>query len=225
MEKRLSQLKAEFLESVGRELETEGFKLKAAKDSFVRHRSGVSDIFQLVCKDGKPGWKVQPNVAIRLEQVEEIFHGTSGFELQYQKDTPMGASVGRLLSGSTQSVEFLLASDSDLAPTTEQALRIFRETASPYFERWGSLQAIDAELNDDPSKKTPHRSLAWFRCSTGIIVARLVGRADYEKLAEFYTEVMTQDNKGFYLTRFQNLLRSLESAEPGGGLAAGRSSN
>ena len=87
------------------------------------------------------------------------------------------------------------------------------------------MQAIDAELNDDPSKKTPHRSLAWFRCSTGIIVARLVGRADYEKLAEFYTEVMTQDNKGFYLTRFQNLLRSLESAEPGGGLAAGRSSN
>ena len=69
---------------------------------------------------------------------------------------------------------------------------------------------------------TSHRGLAWFRCSTGIIVAKLVGRPDYEQLAAFYLDVMTRDNKGFYLKRFQPLLKSLESVEAGSGLAKQR---
>ena len=216
MNKSFDELKASFFESVGKNLVSAGFKLKASKESFVRQRNDVSDIFQLVCKDGKPGWKIQPNLSVRLEQVEEIFHRTSGFERQYQSDTPtMGASVGHLLNGNNQSCQFFLEVDSDLATATEWAMQIFREFALPYFEQWSSLRAIDTELNDDPFKKTPHRSLAWFRCSTGIIVARLVGRADYEKLTAFYTDVMTQDNKGFYLKRFQALLGSLESVKPG----------
>jgi hypothetical protein len=48
-----------------------------------------------------------------------------------------------------------------------------------------------------------------------------VGRPDIEKLASFYTKVMTQDNRGFYLKRFQDLLESLESVKLGEGLGGG----
>ncbi|MGO9108783.1 MAG: hypothetical protein ACLP9L_06080 [Thermoguttaceae bacterium] len=50
-------------------------------------------------------------------------------------------------------------------------------------------------------------------------MARLLGRPDYEQLAAFYTDVMTRDNKGFYLWRFQALLKSLQGVEPGRGLS------
>jgi hypothetical protein len=214
-----TKLKLALFESVGERLVGASFKLNAIKDSFVRRRNGVADIFQLVCKDAKPGWRIQPNVAVRLEQVEEIFHRTSGFEPQYQKDTPtMGGSVGHFLKGSGRACEFLLTSNSDVAPVAEQVTRVFEEFAIPYFERWASLTAIDAELNDKPLEPTLQRSLAWFRCSTGIIVAKLVGRSDYEQLAKLYSDVMARDNKGFYLKRFQALLKSLEAIEPGSGL-------
>jgi hypothetical protein len=213
-------LKTALFNSLCSELTKHEFSLKAAKDSFVRRRGEVTDLFQLVCLDGKPGYRIQPNTGVRIERIEELFHQTSGFEPKYQKDTPtMGSSVGILLNGDSRTCEFLLESEAEVAFVAEKIVGVFREFALPYFERWGSLQAIDAELNDKPAERTPQRALAWFRCSTGIIVARLLGRHDYEQLAAFYTDVMTRDNKGFYLKRFQALLKSLESVEPGCGLS------
>jgi hypothetical protein len=214
------RLKAALFGLVGQKLTSSDFTPNEANDSFVRRHNGVVDIFQLVCKDAKPGWRIQPNVAVRIELVEQIFHQTSGFDAQDRKNTPtMGGSVGHFLSGSSRAYEFLLTSDSDVLPVTEQIVRTFQEFALPYFERWGSLHAVDAELNDRPSERTQHRSLAWFRCSTGIIVAKLVGRTDYKRLAAYYSDVMARDNKGFYLKRFQSLLKSLETIEPGSGLS------
>jgi hypothetical protein len=213
-------LKAALFESVRRQLVDDGFEFNAVNDQFIRRHGGIADEFQLVCKDAKPGYRVQPNVGVRIDRVEQIFHQTSGFELQYQDSTStMGAPVGVLLSGSPRACEFLLESESEIASVAEKIVRVFREVALPYFERWSSLAAIDAELNDKPAERTSHRGLAWFRCSTGIIVAKLVGRPDYEQLAAFYLDVMTRDNKGFYLKRFKPLLKSLESVEAGSSLA------
>jgi hypothetical protein len=157
---------------------------------------------------------------VRVEQVESIFHQTSGFESKHQKETPtMGSSIGILQSGDSRSCELVLESDSQIALVAEKIADVFREFALPYFERWGSLAAIDAELNGKPAERTHQRPLAWQKCSTGIIVAKLVGRTDYSQLVAVYTEVMTQDNKGFYFKRFQALVKSLESVEAGSGLA------
>ncbi len=131
----------------------------------------------------------------------------------------MGARVGSLLRGSPRASEFRLEYEAEIASVTEEILNVFREFVLPYFDRWGSLAAIDAELNDQPTERTPHRSLAWFRCSTGIIVAKLVNRPDYARLVAIYTDVMTRDNRGFYFNRFQALVKWLESVVPGSALA------
>jgi hypothetical protein len=215
-----AELKAAIFADLSPELAKYDFSFKPAQDRFIRRRGQVTDLFQLVCLDGKPGLRIQPNVGVRIERIENIFHQTSGFEPKYQKDTPtMGNSVGIFLNGDSRSCEFLVESKSEAAPTAEKIAGVFREFALPYFERWGSLAAIDAELNDKPGERTHQRALAWFRCSTGLIVAKLVGRPDYEQLVAFYTEVMTKDNKGFYLKRFQPLVKSLESIEAGSGLS------
>jgi hypothetical protein len=213
-----AELKAAIFAALSPELTKYDFSLKPAQDRFVRRRGEVTDLFQLVCLDGKPGLRIQPNVGVRIERIENIFHQTSGFESKHQKDTPtMGNSVGIFLTGDSRGCEFLLESKSEVASVAEKIVGVFREFALPYFERWGSLAAIDAELNDKPGERTHQRALAWFRCSTGLIVAKLVGRPDYEQLAAFYLDVMTRDNKGFYLKRFQALVKSLESVEAGKG--------
>lgn len=209
--KEINALKAALFGSVGKRLAEFGFEPKLARDGFIRVHDGVADQFQLACKDAKTGYRIQPSVGVRIERVEQIFHQTSGFERKFHDNTStMGTSVGTLLGGSPRACQFLLDSDSDIPSVTESVVGVFRDTALPYFEQWRLLSRIDAELNDDPAKRTVHRGLAWFRCSTGIIVAKLVGRTNYEQLATFYTDVMRKDNKGFYFERFDSLLRSLE---------------
>jgi len=91
------KLKAALFATLRDQLSGEGFKLKAARDKFVRSHEGHSDFFQLVCLDAKPGWRIQPDVGIRIDRVEEIFHKTSGFEVKYQRDTPtIGGTVGTI---------------------------------------------------------------------------------------------------------------------------------
>jgi hypothetical protein len=212
-------LKTALFESVRKRLATYGFELHLGNHKFVRRHDGITDVFQLPCKDAKPGYRVQPNVGVRIDLVEEIFHQTSGFEPKFRDGTStMGNSVGSLIGKSSRDCEFLVETDADVPAVTEKVIEVFRDFAIPYFNKWRSLQAIDAELNDDPASKTKHRGLAWFRCSTGLIVARLLGRTDYEKLAEIYTEIMTKDNKGFYLKWFLPLRKSLEEIELGSGI-------
>jgi hypothetical protein len=206
------QLKRSLFDLVAARLAKRGFNLKAAKDSFVRQHNGETDMFQLVCLDGKPGWRIQPNVAVRIERVEEIFHQTSGFEPKYQKDTPtIGSSVGNITAGNNRACEFLLEDDHNVSSVAESIVDIFGRIGLPYFDKFRRISAIDNELNANPTERTPNRVLPWLRCSTGVIVAKLSGRSDYAKLAEVYSDVMRKSDKGFYLKRFESLLRSLES--------------
>jgi hypothetical protein len=207
-------------EAVGQALAREGFVFRATAHKFIRRHGGVTDQYHLACTNERSGYYVNPTVGVRIERVEEIFHQSSGFDPKYRGDTAtMGAFVGELLNGDTLGCRFLLNSESDVHLVAQDLLRIFWQIAIPYFERWGSLEAVDAELNDDPTRPTLHRSLAWFRCSTGIIVAKLVGRPDYEQLAATYGDIMTRDNDGFYLKFFKELLKSLENVEAGSGLS------
>ncbi|MGH9764464.1 MAG: hypothetical protein ACREAC_26825, partial [Blastocatellia bacterium] len=208
-------------EAVQERLIGDGFRLVPASSEFVRRRAGILDVFWVTTLDASSGgFNVRPAASVRIERVENIFHLTSGFEPKYQPGTAtMAASVGALLGGEAWACQFQLDSFAEIGGVADQLSGVFREFAVPYFEHWSSLAEIDAELNSEPTKRSIHRSLAWFRCSTGIIVARLIGRPDYEELVTIYTDIMTRDNKGFYLKRFIPLIKSLEEIEPGSGLS------
>jgi hypothetical protein len=214
-------LKSDLFNRLAPGFSADGFKLVAPNDRFEKKSGDVTAIFQLVCLDGKPGYRIQPNVGVRIERVEKIFHQTSGFESKFQKDTAtMGNSIGMFLQGDSRACEFLLRSGSEAAPVADGVARAFREFELPYYARWGLLAAIDEELNNRPTERSVHRPMLWFRCSTGIIVAKLRVRPDYTQLAALYTKAMAADNNGFYLKRFQGLLQSLESIEPEGDSAS-----
>jgi hypothetical protein len=205
------RVKKEVLESVFADVSRLGFALKASKDSFIRAANGISDVFQLVFLDGKPGWRIQPNIGVRIEKVEEIFHRTSGFDSKLQQDTvTVGGGVGNILSGDNRSCEFGVVSESEVPAVSKEVGRVFTEIALPYFERFHSLSAIDAELNGKPTERTPNGRAPYLRCATGVIVAKLIGRPNYDELVNIYTEFLRQSDRGFYLKRFQSLVESLQ---------------
>jgi hypothetical protein len=214
---RKQDLKQSLFESLVAPLAADGFTLKAATSTFRRKRNGVTDLFQIVCPDGKSGWRIHPNVGVRIDRVEDIFHQTSGFEPEFQKDTPtIGNDVGHLTGGGYRGCEFWLEDSSAVSSVASDIVGVFEKFALPYFEKFGSVSAIDQELNSAPTERTANRGLPWLRCATGVIVAKLSGRRDYDELVEIYTDKMRSVSKGFYLERFEALLRSLESVQPEG---------
>jgi hypothetical protein len=210
-----SNLKRAIFDAVDSRISQYGFTLKRSKERFERKRDGIRDLFQLVCPNDIPGYRIHPDVGMRFEIVEEIFHKTSGWNPKYQKDTPtIGAGVGHIIADDNRKCEFRLKTEEDVPPVADKLADVFRNFALPYYEKFSSLQAIDAEFNNSPTERTRNRSGGWLRCSTGIIVARLVGRPDYDELAKIYTRVMEQVDGGFYLKTFCALLESLQSIEP-----------
>lgn len=209
-----SSLKAKLFARVGAKTAADGFGPARGRDFLVRKRDGATDYFYIICAESKSGYRVQPGAGVRLERVERLFHLTSGFERKAQLDTAtMATTIGLLMGGTSRSCEFRLESESEVDVTATQLVDIFRDFGLPYFDRWSSLTSIDEELNEHPEKRTIHRALAWNRCSTGIIVAKLVGRANFKYLASYYHDVMATDNKGFYLSRFEALLSSLHDLQ------------
>ena len=199
-------LKEALFETVQKGVTGEGFVLKRSKERFVRERADITDVFQLVCLDGKPGLRVQPNVGVRVARIEETFHRISGFEPKYQGDTvTIGAGIGNITNNDNRACEFIVETDVDVITASEQILRVFREFALPYFARFSELSAIDAELNDHPLERTPNRPVPWLRCASGLIVAKLVERPNYTELVQVYGDLMSRADKGFYLGRFRAL--------------------
>ena len=200
-------LKKLLLVAVGDELSASGYQPKPAKHGFVRKQEAAVWIYQLVFLENGIGWRIQPSVGIRIERVEEIFHRTSGFEIKYQKDTlTIGGFIGSIRGGTNRDCEFLLNKEEDIPQVADALIRILHDFAVPWFERFSSLPAIDAELNDKPSERTPNRVAPWLRCATGSIVARLVDRPNYDELVAIYVDAMRSSDKGFYLERYQALL-------------------
>ncbi len=196
------RLKTNLFDSLRPLLGSEGFMIQPRRDRFLRAHGGVVDIYQLVCLNAKPGLLIQPSVGLRFDLVERIFHVTSGFEKKYQDGTnTIGSTIGRLQGSTNESCQFPLVASTDLDSVVAEVSYTFTNFALPYYDRYATLAAIDAELNEDPNQPTPNRPSGWLRCSSGIIVARLVGRNDYDSLKSIYASIMERADRGFYFER------------------------
>jgi hypothetical protein len=194
-----------------------GFVQHKSKEWFIKSNQHAIEMFLVTCLDAKPGIRITPSVAIRINRVEELFHKISRFETKYQKDTPtMGTTLRELLDADTEfDFRFVVSIAADVPRVVPQLLQLFREHALPYYEGFSSVQVIDWELNSNPTERTMHcGGLPFFRCSKGMIVAKLVGRQNYDELAAIYSDRMSKVQNGFYFQQFQDLLKLLQEVKP-----------
>lgn len=178
----------------------------------MRTEGNRTDKFQLVILDDKSGCRIRPSVCVRFSNVESIFHRTSGFEPEYQRDTPtVGLDLWRVFG--KEGFELPLKDDSDVPQVLSQLKAIFSDKAVPYFSQFASMRAVDSAINEVPNEPCVHRVMPWLRASTGAIVAKLVRRKNYDDLICAYREMLRGDSNGYYLPRFESLLTDLEVLE------------
>lgn len=102
-----------------------------------------------------------------------------------------------------------IASPEDLPAAVDTIVTMFKSVGLPYFEKYSNLLNIDNALNAAPDTPCEHRIMNYLRAATGVIVARLVGRKDYEELIVAYHNQMKRFAGGFYLSQYEKLLKVL----------------
>jgi len=189
-----------------------GFGWQERHEWFRRRAGGVQHILQLVSVDHPPVVDIEPQLMVRHDLVERIFHRTSGYPPQNQPDTPtVGGDLHELVAGAPK--RFVLGVDGDVHAAA-QWLTDALPRLEEYWARFSALAEIDRDLNDDPRRPPPNRPLPWLRCSTGLTVARLVQRSDYDQLEAEYRRQLAIDNNGFYLGPFNALAADLRRHTP-----------
>jgi hypothetical protein len=195
------------LAAVDAELVAHGLARRSRQGRYTRPRPHGADIYYLIVNRYTGLIVVAPDVAVRHEVAERIFHRTSGFRPAQQRTTP---TIGGRLAELTRDPSYEVEIGPDDAPQelrrAERNLRASVDEAERYWARYADLREVDHALNDHPEQDTPHRPMPWLRCSTGLIVARLVQRPDDDELARVYLRQMRAFSDGFYLPRFQALV-------------------
>ncbi len=210
----MKEIQQQLIEQISTVLEQYRFRYIACRELFVNTVGEKSFRFQVRCLRAKGGLLIEPAVGVRIEVVEKIFHRTSGFEPEYQQWTPtLGAEIWRL-EGDPTAFQYPLTRTEDIAGVAKHLITDFQTKALDYYTEYSSLQSIDQVLNHNPSEKTPHRMMEWLRASTGLIVARLVDRRNYNELTNVYLKTLHKLDRGFYLPQFTALIKDLHDVEP-----------
>jgi hypothetical protein len=207
------------LEAVEAELKPRGFTreinkkagrraLTSVSVAFVRADKQRTERFHLRVSSERSGYSVSPSVGVRFEEVEKIFHRTSGYDRPNQKEsTTVGLDLWRVFG--REHYQVIVSSEADLKAAAARVVAIFEEKAEPYFAQFRTLAAVDAAVNDKPGEDCVHREMEWLRGSTGLIVAGLVGRANYDQLVPLYLETVRKKSPHL-LPRFESLLTDLK---------------
>jgi hypothetical protein len=204
------------LRAVNQELRARGLRLTARDERrYDRRRPHGADIYYLIDNRYPDHVEIAPDVAVRHDVVERIAHRFSGTSPPNQGTTP---TIGGRLAEITGEARFKVSIDPDDGPeelrAAEANLRASVDEAERYWARYADFGEVDHALNDRPDQDTPQRLLPSLRCPTGLIVARLVERPGYDELARVYQEQMRVWSDGFYLPRFEALMRYLAERSP-----------
>lgn len=185
-----------------------GFKFVRSKRWFVRNWADRRDLFDLLVKDRGDHLVVQPGVGIRFHQVETTFHRTSRFPPGTQADTnSVGVDLWRV-HGEAEA-EIPINSGDDLELAIHRINVLFETHADAFFQRFKSIEAIDAAVNCAPFERCLVRLHPPLRCATGTIVARMLARSDLPNLVSAYRQVLSSIDHGFYLPEYLELVRDL----------------
>ena len=190
-------------------LSAEDFDFDDASQCFAKRSGDFVQQFQMAFADVRGRLVCVPEVGVRSELVEEIFHRTSEYSESNSASTAtLGVSV-KLLTGS-EDFDLVLVDTDDVDPAIDRAKSAFRDVAVPYFAQYCSLKQIDAALNDNPEEPCIHMLNERARCSRGLIVAKLLNRRNYSELVQIYDRKVARAGAMTYKKYFRPLVAELE---------------
>lgn len=197
--------KKSVVDALSEGMKQRGFSAQKKNDRFFK-RVNFGCLYYQFAFLSKAGWLfVVPAACIRFDQVESIYHRTSGTPPEMQADTfTIGIDFDRHFND--QTLRFVAKEAADLTHLVPSLLWAFDTYAEPFYSEFGSIIAADTALNDRPSEPCPYRPMPWLRAASGLIIAKLAGRENFQALANIYQEQVASFSNGFYKGRFNHLL-------------------
>lgn len=212
MHENAQALAESIVQAVARELAPDGFWFDAVPSCFVKQEGDIRFLFQIAMAAEHERLTCTPDVGVRSERIEDVFHRTSEFS---PTDALNTATLGVNLKLLTRSSKYdvVVSSAEDVHDAIQKLVQAFREVAIPYFSQFGSLKGIDAALNGSPSEQCVHMINERARCSKGLIVAKLLHRPEYAELQQIYKERVAKSGRITYERYFVPLMNDLDQSE------------
>ena len=201
--------RAELMKTLEPRMAARGFRLVKSQDLFRKKQTGIKWIYRLHFLN-YVDYKVELQMAIRIDEMEKIFHRTSGYEKKYQS-----SSVGLVAAlwsfvGDHEQFMYDLSRVDQVPRIASQIESAFDTVAAPWFDKYSTVAAIDSLLNKEPDKFSIYFLFPWLQYAHGLIAARLNQRPNYDELAAIYSKAMKRISKGFYSDGYEALVRDLE---------------
>ena len=202
--------RAELIKALEPRMAARGFSLVKSMQWFQQKQPGLKRIYNLNFLN-YVYYRVEPGIRMRIDEVERIFHRTSGYEKKPQGfPSTLSVSLWRLTEDHKQ-FQYDLGDVDHVPVVASLAESAFDTVAAPYFDKYSSVAAVDSLLNKE--LHSVHYIMPWVKCSNGLIAARLNQRPNYDELAAIYSKAMKRIDEGFYSDRFEALVEDLKNDE------------
>ena len=202
--------RAELMKSLEPRMAARGFRLVKSMEWYQQKQPGIKRLYELEFINCGDYNSVRPGIRMRIDEVEKIFHRTSGYEKSAHSSTStLGRPLWKLTEDHKQ-FQYDLGDVDHVPVVASLAESAFDTMAAPLFEKYSTVAAVDSVLNKDPYKFGIFHFLPYMQYAHGVIAARLNQRPDYGKLVDIYSKAMKRIAKGFYSDRFEALVRDLE---------------
>ncbi len=200
----INELKGRIATNLSDQLLKDGFIYKKNMNEFKCTKGDYTYIFRLeiIAYSGKYFINVQ--LYISHKQIENILEKIVG---KSRHKLTLGQDIDRIYSSpdgrkvnNNGNLGIWLYNDEEIGFTIELLHSYFNEIAIHYFAKYRTLEAIDDIINNEPFSYCPAEVGGNFyeRCMKGLIVAKLIGNSNYEKLEKIYDrEMITTMNPEF----------------------------
>ena len=203
------EIKEKLLSKLEGELSQYNYKLKKSADEFIHKNKDGWFKFQLIFLERDDDWEINLGMLIRIDNIENIYHKASYFEPKYHKTTPtIGITVENYINDGNE-YRFDLIKSQDIETCFNGILKLFKEIAIPFFEKYKSINEIEKAINVKEGNSI--FSGIKYEGNLGIILAKLVNNPDYEFFKAKYLKYYTEDYDGFYLEEYLNIIKVLDS--------------
>lgn len=160
----------------------ESFKIKK-RFGFTRSFAGVRQEIGVALVDYNPDYKFSLYVATRLNEAENIFNLFSRADKMYHnQSTTMSVHLDYFTRSKGVPSEYNVSSATDVAKLSPFFAEIFSEDIVPFLDEHKDLRSLDIAMNNVHT--SIDHTLNPSRAMHAVIVARLAGNPDFERLVE-----------------------------------------
>lgn len=173
-------------------LARDGFVYKNTNNEFISNNRDFLFVFNMLLTSWSDHYSLGVRLYISQKKVEHVYEHvlgkshklTIGNSIERISKSPDGREV---INGD---MAILLIQDEDIEAAVETLKRYYGDIAKPYFNKYQTLTAVDDIINNPPFDYCPAHVGGNFddRCIRGLIVARLVGNPNFDRLMSIYDE-------------------------------------